>query len=65
MNNNLDNHRSIAAALFVAVVLAWFGEWLGFSVMVLIALIQTYREYKSQQMYFNSWEDEQKRKLKQ
>ena len=65
MNNNFDNHRSIAAALFVAVVLAWFGEWLGFSAMVGIALIQTYREYKSQKMYFNLWQDEQKRNLKQ
>jgi len=65
MNNNFDNHRSVALALLAAVVLAWFGEWLGFSAMVLIAVIQTYREYKSQKMYFNSWEDEQKRNLKQ
>ena len=58
--NNLDNHRSIAAALFVAVVLAWFGEWLGFSVMVLIAVIQTYREYKSRKIIYRAWLRDQK-----
>jgi len=60
--NNFDNHRSIALALFVAVVLAYLGEWFGFSAMVGIALIQTYREHRFRKLYFHHWEIEQQEK---
>lgn len=60
--NNSDNHRSVALALFVAVVLAYFGEWFGFSAMVGIALIQTYREYRFRKLHFHQWEIEQQQK---
>lgn len=57
--NSFDNNRSVALALFVAVVLAYFGEWFGFSAMVGIALFQTYREYRFRKLHFQQWEIEQ------
>ena len=60
--DNFNYHRSIAVALFVAVVLAYFGEWFGFSAMVGIALIQTYREHGFRKLHFQQWEIEQQEK---
>lgn len=58
--NNFDYHRSIALALLVALVLAYFGEWIGFSAMVGIALIQTYREYRFRKQNYEQWMRQQK-----
>jgi len=60
--NNFDNHRSVALALFAAVVLAYVGEWFGFSAMVGIAILQTYREHRFRKLYFKQWEIEQQQK---
>jgi len=58
--NNFDYHRSIALALLVALALAYFGEWLGFSAMVGIALIQTYREHRFRKQNYEIWLRQQK-----
>jgi len=58
--NNSDYHRSIALALLVALVLAYLGEWVGFSAMVGIALIQTYREHRFRKQNYEIWLRQQK-----
>jgi len=58
--DNSDYHRSIALALLVALALAYFGEWLGFSAMVGIALIQTYREHRFRKQNYEIWLRQQK-----
>jgi len=60
--DNFDYHRSIAVALFAAVVLAYVGEWFGFSAMVGIAILQTYREHRFRKLHFKQWEIEQEEK---
>lgn len=42
-----SNYKTVAVALLAAICLAIVGEWWGFSAMVAVALVETYREYKA------------------
>ena len=52
----MDHSRSIGLALLTAVLLAFLGEWWGFSAMVAVAMFETYREYKQRKMFYELWE---------
>ena len=52
----MDHSRSIGLALLTAVLLAFLGEWWGFSAMVAVAMFETYREYKVRKLYYALWE---------
>ena len=41
----MDHSRSIGLALLTAVLLAFLGEWWGFSAMVAVAMFETYKTY--------------------
>jgi hypothetical protein len=52
----MSHSRSIGMALLIALLLAFVGEWWGFSAMVAVAIFETYREYKLRKLYYAFWE---------
>ena len=52
----MNNTRSIAVCLVLVIVLALLGEWVGASIMFLLACMQTYREYRIRRMLYTHWE---------
>ena len=49
-------------ALFVALLLAYFGEWWGFGFFVVLAIGLTIDEARMRRIHFHQWEIEQQQK---
>ena len=58
----MNRTRQISMALFVALLLAYFGEWWGFGCFVVLAIGLTIDEARMRRIHFHQWEIEQQQK---